>query len=136
MGNQYTSGLAVPMPLARVEHHVSIRPIRAADAEACGHIMHDTFAGIAAAHGFPKDLPSRESGIALARTPAEDPASYGVVATIGETVVGSNFISERDEVRGAGPITVDPFRQAEGVGRRLMQAVLDRTQDAARVRLV
>ncbi|MBC4018987.1 GNAT family N-acetyltransferase [Siccirubricoccus deserti] len=136
MNNHHPSGLATPLAPTRVEHHVSIRPVRTADAEVCGRIIHDAFAGIAAAHGFPKDFPSGESGIALARALAEDPAYYGVVATIGETVVGSNFLSKVDEVRGVGPITVDPSRQAEGIGRQLMQAVLDRAQDAASVRLV
>jgi hypothetical protein len=39
-----------------------VRPVVAADAEACGRIIHDAFAGIAAAHAFPPDFPSAEAG--------------------------------------------------------------------------
>jgi len=46
-------------------------------------------------------------------------------------VVGSNFLAESD-----GPITVDPSFQGGRVGRQLMEAVLDRGQDAIGVRLV
>jgi len=35
-------------------------------------------------------------------------------------------LDERATVVGIGPITVDPAAQNQGVGRRLMQAVIDR----------
>ncbi len=113
-----------------------IRLATAADAEACGRIMHDAFQGIAAAHGFPKDFPSREAGIELAATLIADPKIFGVVAEIDGVIVGSNFVTEGDEVRGVGPITVDPSRQEKGVGRRLMQALIERASATASVRLV
>ena len=115
---------------------LGIRPAAAADAEAAGRIMHDAFAGIAAAHGFPKDIPSREAGIGLAGALLADPGHFGVVAELGGVVVGSNFLAEADVVRGVGPITVDPEWQQAGIGRRLMQAVLDRAHGAISVRLV
>ena len=37
--------------------------------------------------------------------------------------------------KGVGPITVDPEAQAQGVGRRLMEAVLERGQGAVGIRL-
>jgi predicted N-acetyltransferase YhbS len=115
---------------------VLLRPGEAADAEACGRIMHDAFAGIAAAHDFPKDFPSRNAGVALARELLGDAKTFGVVAEIDGTVVGSNFLGEGDEVRGVGPISVDPAWQEAGIGRRLMRAVLDRAEGAVGVRLV
>jgi len=53
-------------------------------------------------------------------------------------VVGSNFIDERGPIAGIGPITVDPASQNGAIGRRLMQAVLDRASErrAAGVRLL
>ena len=36
------------------------------------------------------------------------PSIWGVVAEIGGRIVGSNFLDERDPIRGVGPITVDP----------------------------
>jgi predicted N-acetyltransferase YhbS len=113
-----------------------LRPAEPGDAEACGRIIHDALAGIAAAHGFAKDIASPEAGVALARALLDDPATFGVVAGIDGAVVGSAFVGEGDEVRGIGPVTVDPAWQGAGIGRRLMRALLDRTHGATSVRLV
>jgi hypothetical protein len=50
--------------------------------------------------------------------------------------VGSNFLKEGDPVAALGPISVDPALQEGGVGRRLMEAVLERGERAHAVRLV
>src|SRR6185503_14922682 len=47
-----------------------------------------------------------------------------------------SFLSERDPIRAIGPIAVDPSLHGYGIGRRLMQAALDRAQGAPSVRLV
>lgn len=114
-----------------------IRDARPADAEACGHIMHAAFADVAGRHGFPADFPSAEAATGLARSFIANPAVFGVVAeTSSGRIVGSNFLSESDAIRGVGPITVAPSAQGGGIGRRLMQAVLERGQGAAGVRLL
>ncbi len=115
---------------------VRIRPAEAADAEACGHIIYAAFRGIAGAHGFPPDFPSPGSAAQLAAILIADPSTFGVVAEAGGRVVGSNFLSEGDPVRGVGPITVDPAFQGGGVGRLLMQAVIERGKDVPSLRLV
>jgi L-amino acid N-acyltransferase YncA len=51
---------------------------------------------------------------------------YGVGAERNVKIIGSNFLDERATVVGIGPITVEPAVQNQGVGRRLMQAVIDR----------
>jgi predicted N-acetyltransferase YhbS len=113
-----------------------IRPAIAADAEACGRIIFEAFAGIADQHSFPRDFPSVEVATQLATAFISDPSVFGVVAEIDARVVGSNFLSEGDPIRGVGPITVDTSVQGGGAGRRLMQAVLERARDAVGVRLV
>ncbi len=113
-----------------------VRPVVAADAEACGRIIHDAFSGIAEAHGFPPDFPSAEAGRQLAAALIASPAAFGVVAEEDGRVVGSCFLAEGDPIHAVGPITVDPARQGSGAGRRLMEAVLERARDAAGVRLV
>jgi hypothetical protein len=61
---------------------------------------------------------------------------WGVVAEIDGRIDGSNFLDERDPIRGVGPITVDPAGQNSGVGRRLMEAVIERGKDAPGIRLL
>jgi GNAT superfamily N-acetyltransferase len=107
-----------------------------ADAEACGRIIFEAFKGIADQHGFPWDFPSVEAGTQLAATFIAAPSIYAVVAELDGRVVGSNFMAEGDPIRGIGPITVDPSVQGSGVGRRLMEAALERAGDAMGVRLV
>jgi predicted N-acetyltransferase YhbS len=117
---------------------VTLREARIDDAEACGRICHDAFEGIAQRHGFPKDFPSRETGVAVARELISYPGIYGVVAEVDGRIAGSNFLDERSPIFGVGPITVDPGEQSGQLGRRLMESVLDRASQrgAAGVRLV
>jgi predicted N-acetyltransferase YhbS len=66
------------------------------------------------------------------------PGFHCVVAEAGGRVCGSNCLDERSIISGVGPITVDPEGQNRGVGRALMQSVMDRARDrnAPGVRLV
>ena len=114
----------------------NIRPASASDAETCGRIMYEAFGKIARDHGFPTDFPSLEAGSQLASAFIANPSIYGVVAEKDGKVVGSNFLLEGDPIRAVGPITVEPSSQGAGVGRRLMEAVLERGRGAAGVRLV
>src|SRR4029079_16638654 len=65
------------------------------------------------------------------------PSVFGVVAeTGGGRIVGFNFLSERDPIRAVGPIVTDPSAQGRGIGRQLMEAVLERARGARGVRLL
>jgi Acetyltransferase (GNAT) family len=66
------------------------------------------------------------------------PGFYCVVAEADGQITGSNCLDERDAIAGVGPITIDPKIQNRGVGRKLMEAVLDRARERnfAGVRLV
>ena len=61
-----------------------------------------------------------------------------VVAEVGGRIMGSNCLDERSVIRGIGPISIDPAAQNLGVGRKLMQALMDRANErgAAGIRLV
>ncbi len=115
---------------------VQLRKPTSSDAEVCGRIIFDAFQCIAREHNFPPDFPSQEVTIGLAKVFMDSPCVFGVVAEDDGRIVGSNFLDERDSIRGVGPITVDPNYQGKGVGRRLMQAVIERAQSAAGIRLV
>jgi predicted N-acetyltransferase YhbS len=104
-----------------------LRPIETADVAAAGAICHDAFRAIAERHNFPADFPDRDIAAGLLSELSARTGFYGVVAVLDGRVVGSNFIDERASIVGLGPITVDPQVQNGGVGRALMQHMIDRT---------
>ena len=124
------------MPIG--QHEVRIRTATPADATICGQICFEAFTAISSRHGFPCDFPSAEAAIGLFAMLFEHPSFYCVVAESGGRIIGSNCLDERSKVSGVGPITIDPGVQNSGVGRKLMEAVLDRAnaRGAAGVRLL
>lgn len=113
-----------------------IRAAEPLDAEPCGRVIYEAFAHIADRHGFPPDFPSANAAAELAQALIANPSTFGVVAEVEGRVVGSNFLTEGDPIRGVGPITVAPEVQGGGIGRQLMQAVLARASGAVGVRLL
>ena len=117
---------------------LEIREFTQDDAEACGRICYEAFKTINDAHGFPPDFPSPEAAIGALSYMAGTDGIYGVVAEVDGSIAGSNFIDERGNIGGIGPITVAPALQNEAIGRGLMGAVLKRAeaQDRVGIRLV
>jgi predicted N-acetyltransferase YhbS len=106
--------------------HITLRPGTPEDAGACGRVCHAAFTAIAKAHGFPSDFPAPENAIGLLTMLLAHPGFYSVVAEREGAIVGSNFLDERSVIAGVGPTTVAPAVQGGGLGRLLMQDVLDR----------
>lgn len=116
----------------------ALRGGRPDDAASCGRICFEAFSAIASKHNFPPDFPTAEAAQGLLGWVLSRGDVYSVVAEAGGRVVGSNFLWENGPIAGVGPITVDPAAQDSSVGRRLMQAVLERAHERrfAGVRLV
>jgi GNAT superfamily N-acetyltransferase len=117
---------------------VTIRRATFEDAAVCGRICFEAFHKISTDHNFIPDVPSAEAGVGIMTGIFSNPGFYCVVAEADGHVIGSNCLDERDPIAGIGPITVDPTTQNRGAGRKLMDAVLDRTRERnfAGVRLV
>jgi GNAT superfamily N-acetyltransferase len=115
---------------------VTLRAAESADADACARILFDAFGQIHDHHRFPRDFPSMEAATGMLAAWVPHPQIWGVVAEVDDLIVGSNFLDERDPIAGVGPITVDPGGQNSGVGRKLMEAVIERGKDAPGIRLV
>ena len=115
---------------------MNLRKPVAEDAAEIARIVFDAFGGIARAHNFPLDFPSMEMAAGMANFVLGHPKVIGFVAEESRRIVGSNFLDRRDAIAAVGPITVDPNSQCKGVGRRLMQAVIDAGKDARGIRLV
>ena len=120
------------------EPHVHIRTATPEDAKVCGQICYDAFSTINQKHGFPSDFPHTGVAIDMFSMLFSAPQFYCVVAEADGQIVGSNCLDERSIIAGVGPITIDPAVQNRGLGRRLMQAVMDRANQrgAAGIRLV
>jgi predicted N-acetyltransferase YhbS len=112
-------------------HSVKIRPGLPSDIEPCARIVFNAFGAIAAQHNFPPDIPSIDVGTELMTMLLTHPHFFSVVAELDGKIVGSNFLDERSPVVGVGPITVEPSIQNRGLGRRLMEAVLNRAGEKA-----
>jgi predicted N-acetyltransferase YhbS len=117
---------------------IVIRAARPDDSSVCGQICYEAFSKLNAKHGFPCDFPGPEAATGVLSMMFSSPDFYCVIAENAGRIVGSNCLDERSTIAGVGPITVDPGAQNLGVGRKLMQAVMDRavTRRAAGTRLV
>ena len=114
---------------------VELRPIEPADGDECARIVYEAFGAIDDHYRFERDFPSLEAAEQLTSAFIAHPSVWGVVAEREGQILGSNFVDERGPIRGLGPITVDPLAQGAGVGRRLMEAALERSQGARGIRL-
>ncbi|MBX3357256.1 MAG: GNAT family N-acetyltransferase [Phycisphaeraceae bacterium] len=101
-------------------------------------ICFEAFGSLHDRHSTPRDFETLETATHLVGMIVRNSTFAGFVATLDGKAVGSNFIAFTDPVAGVGPITVDPSCQGRGVGRALMQAVLDEAakRRVPRVRLL
>ena len=122
----------------KTRSNIVVRIATEEDSLVCGEINFAAFSAINEAHGFPCDFPNQQVAIGVLSTMFSDPGFYCVVAEHDGQIVGSNCLDERSVIRGVGPITIDPSAQNLGVGRKLMQAVMHRSNErgAPGVRLV
>jgi GNAT superfamily N-acetyltransferase len=108
---------------------VLIRRARPEDAHLCGTICWEAFNTVADQHNAPREMPpDPQAAIDLLTMMFSHPGFYCVVAEQDERVLGSNCLDERGPISGIGPITIDPAAQNAGIGRRLMNAVLERSR--------
>jgi predicted N-acetyltransferase YhbS len=125
----------MPAQAKEAQTEVTLRESGPADAQECARIVYEAFGDIQDHHRFPRDFPVLEAASSLVDVWISHPQVWGVVAEIEGRIVGSNFLDERDPIRGVGPITIDPKSQNASVGRKLMQAVLERGREAPGIRL-
>ncbi|MFZ0520756.1 MAG: GNAT family N-acetyltransferase [Candidatus Acidiferrales bacterium] len=108
---------------------VVVRSARPDDSSVCGQICYEAFSKLSAKHGFPCDFPGPEAATGALSMMFSNPDFYCVVAESGGRIVGSNCLDERSLIAGIGPITVESGAQNVGVGRKLMQVVMDRARE-------
>jgi len=91
-------------------------------------ICHEAFSALHDRYAIGRDIPDIETGMLIISHVANRPDYTGFVATMDGKLVGSNFLLHGDFVAGIGPLTVDPRYQSRGVGRALMQSVINESE--------
>lgn len=114
---------------------IRLRPIEPPDHDEVARILFAAFGDIHDRHAFPRDFPTLEAARGLVEAFTANPRIWAVLAERDGRILGSNFLDDRADVVGVGPITVAPGAQGSGVGRLLMHAALDRGADRADIRL-
>jgi len=110
---------------------IDLRPVRPEDVPELGRICYEAFQDISDRHGFASDFATVEFaqlvvGMLVQR---EDVYSLGVFD--GDAPKGSNYINMWGDVVGLGPISVDLAAQGQGIGRMLMQDVVEHARGRA-----
>ena len=115
-----------------------IRLARPEDAIRYGAVCSESYRKINESHGFPPDFTGPEETTQKLEQMFSDPAYYCVVAEADGRVTGNVGLDERAVVASVGPVTVDPDAQNQGIGRQMLDAVLERARERgfAGVRLV
>ena len=102
-----------------------------------GRILFEAYKDVADRHHFPPTVrgvgTSRQSVSAMLR----NSDTYGVTAVFDGDIVGGAFVTISDEVAGIAPVCVDVTFQGRGIGRSMMNRLLDyaRTHGLLKIRL-
>jgi GNAT superfamily N-acetyltransferase len=108
-------------PTVAAKLDIAVRPLREDDLAAADHIMRlafGTFLGLPEPTSFMGD-----AGYVRARWRADPDAAFG--AEVGGEFVGSNFATSWGSVGFFGPLTIRPDLWDRGVGKRLMEPVME-----------
>lgn len=114
----------------------SLRPATLQDIEPCGQILFEAFDTIAKTHQFPADFPSLDIAKLVVKDCIESPTIFAIVAEKNGQLVGSNFLHKYEPIYGIGPISVAPWVQQAGIGKQLMQAVIEEGRNAMGIGLI
>lgn len=115
---------------------VTIRPLTDADVDVCGQITSAAFRAISELRRFSTSFQEPSRAIADVKALSESPGYDIVVAERDNRVVAMCATIESDPIHGVRLIVVDPAAQGAGIGRALMERVLERSRAGFGVRLV
>jgi len=97
-------------------------------AEAVGTLVYRAFKDIAERHNFEPAFSTPELAQVIVRMLAQTEGYESYLLSEDGRPAACNFGDERDEVIGVGPVAVAVDRQGQGLGRRVMEALLERAE--------
>jgi len=104
---------------------IDLRPVRPEDVPELGRICYEAFKDISERHGFESDFATVEFAQLVAGMLVQQEDVYSLGAFDGDAPMGSNYINMWGDAAGLGPISVDLGAQGQGIGRALMQGVVE-----------
>ncbi|MDP2948047.1 MAG: GNAT family N-acetyltransferase [Chloroflexota bacterium] len=96
--------------------------------EAAGTLVYEAFLDIATRHNFEPPFESPEFARFLVRFLNSSEGFTSFVASEGGQPVAVNFLDERNEIAGVGPVAVSVAHQGRRLGRVVMEALLERAE--------
>lgn len=114
---------------------IKVRPAVSSDSAACGKVIAAAVAPYAPRNEFAAEFGEASTCSMVARL-LDHPEMYGLVAEADNQIAGTVFLDERSVVRGVGWLAVaEPFR-GHGIGRLMMNEVIDRSLTSPGMRTV
>lgn len=106
---------------------IQLIPVSPSHHATLGDICFRAFSTLQDRHAVERDFDSAHTATMMISMFASRPDIAGFAAqdTKSGAILGSNFLWFSDAVAGVGPITIEPSAQSAGIGRLLMQAVMD-----------
>lgn len=98
------------------------------NAEDVGTLVYEAFRDIAQRHNFDPAFESPELAQLIVRLLAQTEGYESYLLTEDGRPLACNFGDERDEVIGVGPVAVAVDQQGRGLGRQVMEALLERAE--------
>jgi GNAT superfamily N-acetyltransferase len=107
---------------------VTLTTVLPEQAEAVGVMMYESFRDIAERHNFEPTFRTPEFAQVIVRLLAQSEGYESFLLVEEGQPLACNFGDERDEVVGVGPVAVAVGQQGGGLGRRVMEALLERAE--------
>lgn len=115
---------------------IIVRTMKIEETEETGKIIVESFNDVFVKHGLPAPFQSWQAGRGLAYGYARHDPEGCLIATENGKIIGSGFIHLRGETASIGPVSVSPEHQSRGVGRIIMEALMEIGSKASSIRLI
>ena len=117
---------------------LEVTRIRPDQVDGVGMLVYESFKDIAERHNFEPAFPEPALAQFVVRLLVQTEGYGTYLLSEGGKPVACNFGDERDETIGVGPVATAVDQQGRGLGRRVMEALLERAEEAGftSVRLV
>jgi predicted N-acetyltransferase YhbS len=97
--------------------------------EAVGKLTYEAFRDVALRHGFEPIYESLDFATRVVRSLSRLEGFTSFVASEGGQPLAVNFLDQRNDIAGVGPVAVGVEHQGRGLGRMVMEALLEQAED-------